>query len=108
MGECESTLGEFSVIVKNEKAVLKNGGSLAGSALKLIQAVQNVVSWGIAEPSLAIKMASLVPSQSVGLDDVCGHLSSGYNADFIVLDNGLKLQTTYLNGRKVYEKYKGV
>ena len=48
MGECESTLGEFSVIVKNEKAVLKNGGSLAGSALKLIQAVQNVVSWGIA------------------------------------------------------------
>lgn len=108
MGECESALGEFSVIVKNGKAVLKNGGSLAGSVLELIQAVQNVVSWGIAEPSLAIKMASLIPAQSVGLDDVCGHLSSGYNADFIVLDNSLKLQATYLNGRKVYEKYKGV
>lgn len=106
LGECESTLGEFPVIVKNGKAVLKNDESLAGSVLELIQAVQNIVSWGIVAPSLAIKMGSLIPAKSVGLDDVCGHLSSGYSADFIVLDKDLKLQATYLNGEKVYEKSK--
>lgn len=35
-----------------------NGGSLAGSALKLDDAVRNVVAWGIATPDEAIAMAS--------------------------------------------------
>ena len=59
MGECESMLGEFPVIVKDGTARLKDGGSLAGSILELIQGVQNVVKWGIATPHEAITMASL-------------------------------------------------
>ena len=35
-----------------------NGGSLAGSALKLDDAVRNVVAWGIATPKEAVAMAS--------------------------------------------------
>ena len=104
LGECESTLGEFDVIVKDGTARLKHNGSLAGSILELIQGVQNVVKWGIATPHEALLMASLVPAKSVGIDDVCGHLDPGYAADFIVLDDDLQLQATYLDGKAYFEK----
>lgn len=104
IGDGESTLGEFEVIIKDGAARLKSSGSLAGSVLELIEAVQNVVHWGIATPEEAIKMASIVPAQSVGIDDVCGQIKEGYAADFIVLDNQLKLEKTYLNGEIAYQK----
>ena len=103
MGECESMLGEFPVIVKDGTARLRDGGSLAGSILELIQGVQNVVKWGIATPHEAITMASLVPAKSVGIDDVCGRIDPGYAADFIVLDDELQLKATYLDGKPYFE-----
>lgn len=95
-------LGDFPVIVKDGTARLKDGGSLAGSILKLKEAVKNVVDWEIADIFEAIQMASLVPAKSVGIDNVCGKLHEGYEADFIVLDYDLNLKATYLNGEKVY------
>src|SRR5699024_8715290 len=45
IGDGESSLGEFDVIIKDGAARLKHNGSLAGSVLELIEAVQNVVEW---------------------------------------------------------------
>ncbi|NEW66889.1 N-acetylglucosamine-6-phosphate deacetylase [Carnobacteriaceae bacterium zg-84] len=104
LGECQSTLGEFDVIVKDGTARLVDSGSLAGSILELITGVQNVVRWGIATPHEALKMASLVPAQSVGIDNVCGRLDEGYPADFIVLNDSLELQATYIDGKAYYTK----
>lgn len=102
MGEGDYMLGEFPVIVKEGQARLAEGGSLAGSVLKLKDAVKNVVDWDISDTFDAIQMASLVPAKSVGIDDVCGKLKVGYEADFIVLDEELNLEATYLNGERVY------
>lgn len=102
MADGDYKLGEFDVIVANGTARLKEGGNLAGSILKLKDAVKNVVDWEIADVFEAIQMASLVPAKSVGIDDVCGKLKIGYDADFIVLDQYLDLKSTYLNGEKVF------
>lgn len=104
LGDSESMLGEFPVLIKDGAARLVSDGSLAGSVLELISAVRNVVSWGLATPAEAIKMASLVPAQSVGIADVCGQIAQGYAADFIVLDSNLELAETYLDGQSVYVK----
>ncbi|WP_307975699.1 N-acetylglucosamine-6-phosphate deacetylase [uncultured Streptococcus sp.] len=96
-------LGEFPVTVADGTARLKEGGNLAGSILKLKDGLKNVVSWGIASAEEAIRMASLIPAISVGIDDVCGQIKAGYAADFIVLDKDLDLQATYLDGQKVWE-----
>ncbi|MFC5631685.1 MULTISPECIES: N-acetylglucosamine-6-phosphate deacetylase [Streptococcus] len=96
-------LGEFPVIVENGTARLKSNGSLAGSILKLKDGLKNVVEWGLATPAEAIKMASLVPAKSVNIDDVCGQLTAGYAADFIVLDKELNLVATYIDGEKRFE-----
>ncbi|EFR44085.1 N-acetylglucosamine-6-phosphate deacetylase [Streptococcus pseudoporcinus] len=96
-------LGEFPVIVENGTARLKSSGNLAGSILKLIDAIKNVVSWGIASPQEAIRMATLVAATSVGIDHLCGQIKEGYAADFIVLDQSLELYATYLDGKKAFQ-----
>lgn len=102
MADGDYKLGEFDVIVENGTARLKEGGNLAGSILKLKDAVKNVVNWQIADAFEAIQMASLIPAKSVGIDNVCGKLKVGYDADFIVLDENLDLKSTYIDGIKVF------
>jgi len=96
-------LGEFPVVVANGTARLKSTGNLAGSILKLKDGLKNVVEWGIANPHEAVMMASLNPAKSVHIDDVCGQIREGYDADFIVLDKDLELVATYLDGVKRYQ-----
>ena len=102
MADGDYKLGEFDVIVENGTARLKEGGNLAGSILKLKDAVKNVVDWQIADVFEAIQMASLIPAKSVGIDNVCGKLKVGYDADFIVLDDDLDLKATFIDGEKLF------
>ena len=103
MKDGDYLLGEYPVVVKDGTARLKEGGALAGSILKLKDAVKNVVNWEIADVFEAIQMASLIPAKSVGIDDVCGKLKLGYEADFIVLNEDLDLKATYINGKRAFE-----
>lgn len=95
------TLGEFPVEVNNGTARLVNSGNLAGSVLKLKDSVKNVIEWGIATPEEAIRMASLVPALSVGIEEKCGQIKEGLLADFIVLNHDFDLVHTYLAGEYV-------
>lgn len=104
MADGDYMLGEFPVRVEGGTARLKEGGSLAGSILKLKEAVKNVVDWEIADIFEAIQMASLIPAKSVGIDNICGKLHEGYAADFIVLDYDMNLEKTFLNGKLAYSK----
>lgn len=99
----ESKLGEFDVIVQGGTARLKEGGSLAGSVLELKTGVKNVYDWGLAERADALRMASLAPAKSVGLDHVCGKIAPGLAADFIVVSPQLDLMATYLDGQLRYQ-----
>ena len=93
-------LGEFDVKVEGGTARLESG-SLAGSVLKLNQAVKNVVDWDIATKFEAVQMASLIPARSVGIDDVCGKVAEGYAADFNLLTDEMDVVQTYLDGELV-------
>lgn len=97
------TLGEFPVEVNKGTARLKNNGNLAGSVLKLNDSVKNVIEWGIATPEEAIRMASLNPALSVGIEEKCGQIKEGLLADFIVLNNDFDIVRTYLAGKCVFQ-----
>ncbi|MBO0471334.1 N-acetylglucosamine-6-phosphate deacetylase [Enterococcus sp. DIV0242_7C1] len=96
-------LGEFPVVVKDGTARLETG-NLAGSILKLKEAIKNVVNWEIATPEQAIMMATLVPAVSCKIDDQCGMIAKGRDADFIVLEPTMELAATYLDGVERYRK----
>jgi N-acetylglucosamine-6-phosphate deacetylase len=104
MPDGEYVLGEFPVIVKDGMAKLRDGAhSLAGSILKLNDAIKNVVEWNGNTPEEAIMMASYVPAKSCKVADKCGSILPGRAADFIVLQPDMSLSATYLNGQSRYE-----
>ncbi|WEV61353.1 N-acetylglucosamine-6-phosphate deacetylase [Streptococcaceae bacterium ESL0729] len=97
-------LGEFDVVVQEGVARLKDGGNLAGSILQLKDALKNVVDWGLASPEEAVRMATLIPALSSKIDDKCGRLKEGRDADFIVLDDKMNLVSTWVDGLCRYER----
>lgn len=97
-------LGDFPVVVADGTARLTDEShSLAGSILRLFQGLKNVYDWGIVSAEDAIRMASENPARSCGIDDVCGFIRPGYEADFIVLNENLQLLETFLGGKSVYK-----
>lgn len=98
MPDGDYQLGEFPVLVQEGTARLKESGSLAGSILQLKDGVKNVVEWGLANPEEALRMATLNPALSVGLEEKCGQIRPGADADFLIWTPQLDLQETYLNG----------
>ncbi|TLG81007.1 N-acetylglucosamine-6-phosphate deacetylase [Vagococcus zengguangii] len=102
MPDGEYMLGEFPVVVANGTARMAEG-NLAGSILKLKEALKNVVEWGVATPEQAVMMASLIPAVSCNIEDKCGSITPGRDADFIVLSKDMDLEATYLDGNVRYE-----
>ena len=74
-------------------------GELAGSVLDMASAVRNTVDWLDVSLPEAVRMASLYPAQYLGLKNK-GHLIEGADADFVVLDDKLVAQATYIAGIK--------
>lgn len=100
MADGKYKLGYFDVNVEGGTARLE-GGSLAGSVLKMSDAVKNVVDWGIADAFDAVMMASLIPAKSIGLDREIGSIKVGKFADFNVLHPDMRIYHTYINGTLV-------
>lgn len=94
-------IGELPIELRAGAAYLKQGGNLAGSTLTLVEAVRNVVDWGIVTAEQAIRMASEVPARANGIADRCGSILPGRDADLVVLDRGLNLVETYMGGVRV-------
>ena len=100
----KKTKAKLDVIVKDGQARLKEGGNLAGSILKLNDSVRNMFEWGIVSQEDALRMASYSPAKSVDIDNLCGQIIEGFDADFIIVDEALELQATYLDGIARYTK----
>lgn len=101
MPEGSYTSGGMDVIMKDNLCWLADGKSIAGSVLTLAQGVKNIVDWGIASADIAIRMATEVPARSARIEDKCGSIMPGRDADFVVFDHELTLVETYVGGQSV-------
>ena len=75
-------------------------GTLAGSALRLDQAVANAVRCGLALPA-AVAAATRIPADLIGRPDL-GLLAAGAAADLVWLSPGLRTRATWIAGQLVY------
>jgi len=73
-------------------------GELAGSVLDMATAVRNTVNTLDVSLKESLRMASLYPAQYLGVAHQKGRLLTGFDADFVVLDEQLNAQQTYING----------
>lgn len=62
-------------------------GVLSGSALTMIQAVQNCVEQVGIPLDEALRMASTYPAQVIGIDNYLGLLAADYQADMLIFNN---------------------
>ena len=105
MPEGSYTSGGMDVIMKDNLCWLADGKSIAGSVLTLAQGVKNIVDWGIASADIAIRMATEVPARSARIEDKCGSIMPGRDADFVVFDHELPLVEPYVGGQSVVNAF---
>jgi N-acetylglucosamine-6-phosphate deacetylase len=83
-------------------AVRLADGTLAGSVLTLDCGVRNMVALAGVSWSDAIRMASEVPAQIIGVADRKGRIAAGADADLVVLDEHGTVRQTWRAGRQIF------
>ena len=96
-----SELGGQTVIVKNGEARLSDG-TLAGSVLKMNEAIKNVVlSCGVKFTD-AVDFATFNPAANLGLKGY-GEIKTGFVANFTVLDGEFNVCASIVKGKTEYK-----
>ena len=103
MPDGESELGGQLVIVKGGEARLVDG-TLAGSVLKMNDAIKNVVT-KVGVPFLrAVDSATINPAKTLGIDNKLGSIKVGKNASFAIMNVDYSIEATIRNGKVIYSK----
>lgn len=98
----KSELGGQEVFVKDGKATLASG-SLAGSILKMKDAVKNVMTFaGLSLPE-AVQLATENPAKHLGIFDRKGSLEEGKDADIVILNEQYDPVMTFCRGTIAYK-----
>jgi N-acetylglucosamine-6-phosphate deacetylase len=91
VGDGDFVLGGQDVRVRDGQARLAATGSLAGSTLTMDDAVRRAVLHCGLPIEVASAAASGNPARVLGIDDRCGRIAPGLDADFVVLDDNLRV-----------------
>lgn len=79
-------------------------GTIAGGAATMDTVVRNIVEWGLAPLSEAVRMASTIPARVLGMGDRKGRIAPGYDADLVALDTELAVVRTWVGGQMVHKR----
>jgi len=96
-------LGGQDVTVQDGKAVLKDG-TLAGSILRLGDALKNMMSFTDCTLDEVIQMGSANPAKQLNVFDRKGSIAVGKDADLVVLDENHNVMMTFCKGFLAYRK----
>lgn len=94
-------IDEFKIFFKDGK-YLTETGNLAGSAISMLESVQNSYKYANIELAEVLKMSSVYPAEYLKADNEYGYIKEGYYADFVVLERDtLELKSVYKCGDEV-------
>jgi N-acetylglucosamine-6-phosphate deacetylase len=91
--------GAYVHVEKEDRYTLPDG-TLSGSKLTLLKAVQNCVEHAEIPLDEALRMASTYPARVMGLSDR-GKIEPGYKANLSIFSKDFKIKYTVLNGEVV-------
>jgi len=87
--------------VEAGKAVRVSDGTIIGGVITLDETVRNAVAHMGMSAHAAWTAASAVPAAAVGVGDSCGALRPGADADFVALDDALRVTDIWLRGERL-------
>jgi N-acetylglucosamine-6-phosphate deacetylase len=104
----ESTLGSLhnglKVIVEDGVAKLPDRSSFAGSVATADRLVRTVTTTADIPLVDAIRMMSSTPARILGVQDKKGTLAAGKDADVVIFDKDIRIETTIVKGKVVYSR----
>lgn len=101
MPDGEYDLGGQPIFLKGIECRLADG-TIAGSVLKLNNAVRNVLANTDLPVNEVFNMASLNPAAAIHCADRIGSLEAGKDADIIITDENINIIRTIKKGRTIY------
>ena len=102
MPDGEYDLGGQPIFLKGIECRLADG-TIAGSVLKLNNAVKNVLDHTDLPVYEVFNMASLNPANAIHCGDRLGSLEAGKDADIIITDENINIIRTIKKGKTIYE-----
>lgn len=96
-------LGGQPVTVSNDRALLDDG-TLAGSILKMNEAVTNMLKLSRVTIENIIEMASVNPAKQIGIFDKKGSIRVGKDADLLLVDDTLTIHYTICRGSIAFKE----
>ncbi|MBZ5858264.1 N-acetylglucosamine-6-phosphate deacetylase [Flavihumibacter profundi] len=104
----ESILGNehigLKVIVEDGVAKLPDRTSFAGSVATTDRLVRTMIALAGVSVADAVKMMSATPARIMGVLDRKGEIAVGKDADIVIFDEGISVETTIVNGRVLFQK----
>ncbi|MDF2669882.1 MAG: nagA, partial [Paenibacillus sp.] len=101
LGDGLYDLGGLAVVVNDGVATLKEGNSLAGSTLTMIEALRFVVEKvGVSVPE-ASAMTSSNAAKHLGIFELTGSLQVGKQADILLVSSDLQLERIWAKGKEI-------
>lgn len=92
------TLGDLPVTVKGNRAVLSEGGAIAGSVTNLMNCLRTAVHVMNVPLVSAVKCSSVNPAKTIGVFETHGSLAVGKYADIVLLNQDLSVRHVILRG----------
>lgn len=99
----EYLLGDMEVVVDGASARLRDG-RLAGSILRMDQAVRNLLQFTGCTLQEAAAAASANPAGLLGISGLFGQLAPGARADLVLLASDLQVNATLVGGQLIYRR----
>ena len=107
MPEGDSIIGNLhmglKVIIEDGVAKLPDRTSFAGSVATTDRLVRNMINMADVPLLEAVRMMSSTPARIMNVADKKGSLVKGKDADIVIFDKDINVQTTIIKGRVVYE-----
>ncbi len=88
-------------ITASEGRVVNAAGTLAGSDLDMLSAVNNAAAFAGLDWYEAVRMATLYPARALGLADELGAIRPGFRANLLTLDDRGRIRDRWIDGVRV-------
>jgi len=108
MPDGESIIGSLKkgmkVIIEDGVAKLPDRTAFAGSVATTDRLVRTMINLAGVPLIEAVRMATSTPASIMGVSDKKGSLLEGKDADIVIFDDNITIDTTIVNGKIVYSK----
>ncbi len=94
----------IKVIIEDGVAKLPDRSAFAGSVATFDGLIRNMVSLADVPLAEAVKMASVTPARIMGINDKKGSVAVGMDADIVIFDHQINVQTTIIKGQVAYDR----